>query len=111
MCRIVIYYPGKCKVPVGLEDRRIPSGAFSASSSYNSKHGPDRARLNQVAGRGRTGAWVAQRKNARQWLQVTCCASIFILICRYLKIFEAVMHGFRACLLSKKIVWCYLVLD
>ena len=63
-------YLGRCKVPIGLEDRRIPSGALSASSSYNSKHGPDRARLNMYAGRGRTGAWCAQRNNVRQWLQV-----------------------------------------
>ena len=66
----IIYYLGKCKVPIGLEDRRIPSGALSASSSYNSKHGPDRARLNMFASRGRTGAWCAQRNNAKQWLQV-----------------------------------------
>lgn len=65
-----ISYSGRCKVPIGLEDRRIPSGALSASSSYNSKHGPDRARLNMYASRGRTGAWCAQRNNARQWLQV-----------------------------------------
>jgi len=62
---------GRCKVPVGIEDRRIPSGALSASSSYNSRHGPDRGRLNMVAGRGRTGAWCAQRNNAGQWLQVS----------------------------------------
>lgn len=65
-----IYCLGKCQVPIGLEDRRIPSGALSSSSSYNSRHGPDRGRLNQVASRGRTGAWCAQRNNARQWIQV-----------------------------------------
>ena len=63
-------YPGRCKIPIGLEDRRIPSGAFSASTSYNSKHGPERARLNQVAGGGRTGGWVSQRNDVKQWLQV-----------------------------------------
>lgn len=64
-------FQGRCKVPIGIEDRRIPSGALSASSSYNSRHGPDRGRLNMVAGRGRTGAWCAQRNNAGQWLQVS----------------------------------------
>ncbi|XP_015756081.1 PREDICTED: uncharacterized protein LOC107335265 [Acropora digitifera] len=61
---------GRCHIPIGLEDGRIPSGALSASTSYNWKHGPDRARLNQVAGNGRTGGWVSQRNDARQWLQV-----------------------------------------
>ncbi|EDO48087.1 predicted protein, partial [Nematostella vectensis] len=56
--------------PVGIEDHRIPSGAFSASSSYNFNHGPDRARLNQPNGHGRTGAWSARDKNRNQWLQV-----------------------------------------
>ena len=57
-------------MPLGLEDGRILPGALRASSSYNYKHGPDRARLNIVAGRGRTGAWVARHRNTRQWLQV-----------------------------------------
>ena len=67
----LMYIQGRCKVPIGIEDRRIPSGALSASSSYNSRHGPDRGRLNMVAGRGRTGAWCAQKNNAGQWLQAS----------------------------------------
>lgn len=70
MCSLM-YFQGRCKVPIGIEDRRIPSGALSASSSHNSRHGPDRGRLNMVAGRGRTGAWCAQRNNAGQWLQAS----------------------------------------
>ena len=57
-------------MPLGLEDRRILSGSLRASSSYNYKHGPDRARLNIYASHGRTGAWVARHRNAKQWLQI-----------------------------------------
>ena len=62
--------PGRCKVAVGVEDKRISSGSLSASSSYNSNHGPQCARLNQPAGRGRVGAWCAKYNNRNQWLQV-----------------------------------------
>lgn len=59
-----------CKMPLGIEDFRIPSGAFQASSFWNYNHGPDRARINMPSGRGRSGAWVARQRNANQWLQV-----------------------------------------
>ena len=57
-------------MPLGMEDRRILSGHLRASSSYNYNHGPDRARLNIYASRGRTGAWLAKYRNTRQWLQI-----------------------------------------
>lgn len=57
-------------MPIGVEDYRIPSGAFRASSSYNFNHGPDRARINQPSGHSRSGSWVARHRNAHQWLQV-----------------------------------------
>ena len=57
-------------MPMGMEDQRILSGHLRASSSYNYKHGPDRARLNIYASHGRTGAWVAKYRNANQWLQI-----------------------------------------
>lgn len=57
-------------MPLGMEDRRILSGHLRASSSYNHKHGPDRARLNIWAGHGRTGAWVAKYRNPSQWLEI-----------------------------------------
>jgi len=60
----------RCTMPLGMEDRRILSGHLRASSSYNYNHGPDRARLNIYASRGRTGAWVAKYRNTRQWLQI-----------------------------------------
>ena len=57
-------------MPLGMEDRRILSGHLRASSSYNYNHGPDRARLNIYNSHGRTGAWVAKYRNAKQWLQI-----------------------------------------
>lgn len=60
----------RCVMPLGMEDRRILSGHLRASSSYNYKHGPDRARLNLYAYHGRTGAWVARHRNTHQWLQI-----------------------------------------
>ncbi|XP_020631534.1 coagulation factor V-like [Orbicella faveolata] len=60
----------RCTMPLGMEDRRILSGHLRASSSYNHKHGPDRARLNIWAGHGRTGAWVAKYRNPSQWLEI-----------------------------------------
>ena len=58
-------------MPLGIEDGRLATGALSASSMWNNRHGPDRARLNQRAGHGRTGAWVSRIRNRNQWLQVT----------------------------------------
>ena len=55
---------------MGMEDRRILSGQLRASSSYNYKYGPDRARLNIWAYHSRTGAWVAKYRNTGQWLQI-----------------------------------------
>ena len=63
-------FADRCTMPLGLEDRRILSGSLRASSSYNYNHGPDRARLNIYASHGRTGAWVARHRNAKQWLQI-----------------------------------------
>ena len=65
-----VLFSDRCTMPLGMEDRRILSGHLRASSSYNYKYGPDRARLNIYAGHGRTGAWVARYRNTNQWLQI-----------------------------------------
>ena len=65
-----MFFTDRCTMPLGMEDRRILSGHLRASSSYNYKHGPDRARLNIYASHGRTGAWVAKYRNTNQWLQI-----------------------------------------
>lgn len=58
------------RLALGVEDRRIPDGGFSASSSWNRNHGPKRARLN-IPREGRlTGAWCARSNNRAQWLLV-----------------------------------------
>ena len=58
------------KLALGVEDRRIPDGSFSASSSWNRDFAPKQARLN-LAKRGRLyGAWAARRNNRAQWLLV-----------------------------------------
>lgn len=62
--------PVPSRLALGVEDRRIPDGGFSASSSWNRNHGPKRARLN-IPRRGRlTGAWCARSNNRAQWLLV-----------------------------------------
>ena len=55
---------------MGMEDRRIPGGALSASSSWNSNHGPQCGRLNRPRGGGCVGAWCARHYNKNQWIQV-----------------------------------------
>ena len=55
---------------MGMEDKRILPGQLRASSSYTYKYGPDRARLNQYARTGRTGAWVAKNRRVGEWLQI-----------------------------------------
>ena len=58
------------KLALGVEDRRIPDGSFSASSSWSREFAPKQARLN-LAKRGRLyGAWAARRNNRAQWLLV-----------------------------------------
>lgn len=62
--------PAPSKLALGVEDRRIPDGSFSASSNWNRGFAPKRARLNAVK-RGRLyGAWAARRSNRAQWLLV-----------------------------------------
>lgn len=62
--------PVPSRLALGVEDRRIPDGGFSASSSWNRNHGPKRARLN-IPRQGRlTGAWCARSNNRAQWLLV-----------------------------------------
>ncbi|XP_015757096.1 PREDICTED: uncharacterized protein LOC107336222 [Acropora digitifera] len=58
------------KLALGVEDRSIPDGSFSASSSWSREFAPKQARLN-LAKRGRLyGAWAARRNNRAQWLLV-----------------------------------------
>ena len=60
----------RCSLPLGLENSHVPDAAFSASSSYNTKHAPARARLNIHADSKGIGAWAAKTNNGKQWLQI-----------------------------------------
>lgn len=60
---------GACGAPLGLEDGRIPQKAMTASSMWDRRHGPYRARLN-ILNRGGTGAWSSRYNNVFQWLQI-----------------------------------------
>ena len=58
------------RLPLGIEDHRIPDSALSSSSRWDGYHGPHRCRLNaQRRGRSR-GAWSSRANNRRQWLQI-----------------------------------------
>ena len=48
----------------------IDDTALTAKSSYDSFHGPARARLFTEAKDGYTGAWSAGENNKEQWIQV-----------------------------------------
>ena len=61
---------GKCDVPLGLEDGRIPNPMFRASSSYNYYCAARNARLHQRRAGRNGGAWCSRIKNNKQWLQV-----------------------------------------
>lgn len=62
--------PVPTRLALGVEDRRIPDGSFSASTSWDRNHGPKRARLNIPRQRRLTGAWSARVNNRAQWLLI-----------------------------------------
>ncbi|KAL9978620.1 hypothetical protein ACROYT_G016157 [Oculina patagonica] len=59
-----------CSVSLGLEDKRIPDSAFTASGSYDNRHRPSLARLNILSDGKHIGAWCPKHKSTNQWLQV-----------------------------------------
>ena len=67
---ILLSFSVTYRLPLGVEDRRIPDSALSSSSRWDCYHGPHRARLNsQRRGRYR-GAWSSRANNRKQWLQI-----------------------------------------
>ena len=60
----------RCSVPLGMEDRRIPDSAITASSSVNSSHGPSNARLNFLNKGSDISAWCPKSSSENQWLQI-----------------------------------------
>jgi len=66
------------RLPLGVEDRRIPDSALSSSSRWDAYHGPHRCRLNaQRRGRHR-GAWSSRANNRAQWLQIDVGSKAFL---------------------------------
>lgn len=66
----ILSLPAPSRLALGVEDRRIPDGAFSSSSSWNRNHGPKRSRLNIARQGRRTGAWSSRVNNRAQWLLI-----------------------------------------
>ena len=60
----------KCQRALGLEDGRLPDGAFSASSEYNGHYTASNARLHFHGAGSRKPVWLASSNNQNQWLQV-----------------------------------------
>lgn len=56
--------------PLGLESGLVLDQQMTASSEWDKNHGPENARLNFVAARGKTGSWSSQANDVNQWLQV-----------------------------------------
>jgi len=53
-----------------MEDKRIPDGAVTASSSFDNNHRPSLARLNILSDGKHVGAWCPKEKTINQWLQI-----------------------------------------
>ena len=58
-----------CFTAVGLEDKRIPNTALSASSVLTRAHSPSRARL-RIQARSRAAGWAPWIGDRSPWLQV-----------------------------------------
>ncbi|XP_022807914.1 lactadherin-like [Stylophora pistillata] len=59
-----------CSVPLGVEDKRIPDSAFTASNSVDNRHRPSLARLNLLSDGKHIGAWCPKKGSKNQWLQI-----------------------------------------
>lgn len=58
------------RLPIGIEDGRIPNSAITASSKWDNNHGPSNARLNNKKRGRKTGAWSAKKNRRGQWIQI-----------------------------------------
>ncbi len=61
---------GSCFMAVGLEDRRIPDAAFSASSILTRAHSASRARLHTQVRNLQAAGWAPRLSDRAPWLQV-----------------------------------------
>ncbi|KAL9955598.1 hypothetical protein ACROYT_G036941 [Oculina patagonica] len=59
-----------CQIQLGMQNGKLPDSVLSASSQLNGYAGPENSRLHFYAQTGRYGAWIAQKQDLNQWLQV-----------------------------------------
>ena len=59
-----------CKHALGMQNRRIPNYAITASSMYNKYYAPYLGRLHLTRRGSYQGAWSARHNNRYQWFQV-----------------------------------------
>jgi len=62
--------PASNRVPIGVEDRKIPDYAISASTRWDKYHAAYYGRLNNVKRGHKRGGWSAKRNTRGQWIQV-----------------------------------------
>ncbi|XP_072018223.1 uncharacterized protein [Amphiura filiformis] len=58
-----------CQGRLGIEDGRISDSQMTASSEYDSNHGPSNARLNRAAQSGTSGGWNPEYQDTNPWIQ------------------------------------------
>ncbi|KAL9968117.1 hypothetical protein ACROYT_G026449 [Oculina patagonica] len=68
--RMEVYGCEACTEPLGMESRYITDAQITASSQWDANHAAIQARLNFLAGGGKTGGWSARYNNPGQWLQI-----------------------------------------
>ena len=67
----LVFFPTECRIqPLGMENKEIPNGAVTASSSFGLAHEPWQARLNNIATSGSVGAWSTGSNAIGQYLQI-----------------------------------------
>lgn len=59
-----------CKHALGMQNRKIPNYAITASSMWDKNHGPHLGRLHFTARGHLQGAWSSRHNNRYQWFQV-----------------------------------------
>ena len=67
-----------CFLAVGLEDRRIPDMAFSASSILTRAHSPSRARLHSQVRNLQAAGWAPGLTDSTPWIQVDLGTTMII---------------------------------
>jgi hypothetical protein len=67
---VFVWYAASYRLPLGVQDKRIPHSAMQASSRWDRNHGPFRGRLFTCIEGRLIGAWSSRHNNLKQWLQI-----------------------------------------